>query len=145
MSGLQRMPWIAVFSAGDETSSTLTMFWPTKAMHSRPVQRPLEKHGHLEWLVALTARYMVLSKAMTLSAQLDPTILCTCVEDWSSKSKKTCSMHVERVFDQFCPVIVGHAHTQSWGCWLNQLNQSMRYCFCTSARKSLNVRCRGHS
>ena len=38
MSGLQRMPWIAVFSAGDETPSTSTMFWPTKAMHSRPLR-----------------------------------------------------------------------------------------------------------
>ena len=60
MSGLQRMPWIAVFSAGDETPSTSTIFWPTKAMHSRPVQRPLEKHGH-QWLVALTARVVSLS------------------------------------------------------------------------------------
>ena len=54
MSGLQ----IAVFSAGDETS---TMFWPTKAMRSRPVQRPLENHGHLEWLVALMARVVSMS------------------------------------------------------------------------------------
>jgi len=61
MPGLQRMPWIAVFSAGDETPSTSTMFWPTKAMHSRPVQRPLEKHGHLEWLVTLTARVVSMS------------------------------------------------------------------------------------
>jgi len=61
MSGLQMMPWIAVFSAGDEMPSTSTMFWPTKAMHSRPVQRPLEKHGHLQWLVALTARLVSMS------------------------------------------------------------------------------------
>ena len=61
MSGLQRMPWIALFSAGDEMPSTLTMFWPTKAMHSRPVQRPLEKHGHLEWLVALTVQVVSMS------------------------------------------------------------------------------------
>ena len=61
MSGLQRMPWIAVFSAGGETPSTSTMFRPTKAMHSRPVQRPLEKHGHQEWLVALTARVVSMS------------------------------------------------------------------------------------
>ena len=61
MSGLQKMPWIAMFSAGDKTPSTSTMFWPSKAMHSRPVQRPLEKHGHLEWLVALTARVVSMS------------------------------------------------------------------------------------
>jgi len=61
MSGLQRMLWIAVFSAGDETSSTSTMFWPTKAMDSRPVRRPLEKHGYLECLVALTARVVSMS------------------------------------------------------------------------------------
>jgi len=61
MSGLQKMPWIAMFSAGDETPSTSTMFWPTKAMRSRPVQRPLEKHGPLEWLVALTARVVSMS------------------------------------------------------------------------------------
>jgi len=61
MSSLQRMPWIAVFLAGNETPSTSTIFWPTKAMYSRPVQRPLEKHGHLEWLVALTARALSMS------------------------------------------------------------------------------------
>jgi len=61
ISSLQRMPWIAVFSAGDETPSTSTMFWPMKAMHSRPVQWPLEKHGHLEWLITLTARVVSMS------------------------------------------------------------------------------------
>jgi len=61
ISSLQRMPWIAVFSAGDETPSTSTMFWPTKAMHSRPMQWPLEKHGHLEWLIMLTARVVSMS------------------------------------------------------------------------------------
>ena len=30
-------------------------------MNSRPVQRPLEKYGHLEWLVALTARVVSMS------------------------------------------------------------------------------------
>jgi len=48
MSGLQKMPWIAVFSAGDETPSTSTMFWPTKAMHSRPVQRPPRVARHVD-------------------------------------------------------------------------------------------------
>ena len=79
-------------------------------MHSRPVQRPLEKHGHLEWLVALTARYMVLSKAMTLSAQLDPTILCTCVEDWSSKSKKN-MLHACRA--RLRPVLSGNSRSRA--------------------------------
>jgi len=47
MSDHQRMPRIAVFSAGDDTSIKSTTFWPTKAIHYRPVQRPLEKHCHL--------------------------------------------------------------------------------------------------